>query len=324
MRKFSFNSPKFFMSLGLLALLLKPQLSFALELTPDFRRPDEVGFKASIASKVYDEQFKESDVAVGGPLYRDEDNVVALSLLGHDLHAEPATTLDGTSDTRPADLKARLLGGSYFHHGDDGRLQGVMASIGSASDEPFADRNVNIVSLTGVVKYPSETPHRAWLLLLNVSNDRPAFASSPIPGFAYQITNPEGTFAALLGFPFVWVESRQIRRTTVSANLLPWAYQGSASYRFYERLHGFVEFAYQPQVYFLHHRSQLFERLFYEEKSASLGTRLQIYYFGFAELRGGYSFNRSFAEGESIYSLTSGREVLKDDFFVRLALQAGF
>lgn len=299
-------------------------IALGLDLEPDFRRPEDYFFDARV-SVIQDGNSNDwqHDALLTGPVFRNDENVVALTLNGHDVHL-PAT------QNVPNLLSERLLGASYYHHGDSDHVQGVILSVGSASDQVFAGSDVNVVSITGLIRYPSSTPHRGWVLLLNLSNDRPAFQTAPVPGVVYFISNPEGTSITAIGFPFFQYQSQVFRRTHMNVIVFPWAYDAQVTYSFFDNLLGVIHTGWLPRVYFQHDRPDLSQRMFYDEKVIDAGIRLNVASTSlksatdsFVEIGAGCAFDRSFYRGESIYQINGGRQIIPASGFVKVTAQLG-
>lgn len=296
----------------------------ALSMEPEFKKPAEYDANILLNGSQYQiSGFHQNDLSISAPLFRTDEHVVSASLLGHDLIIEPHGSTTGTIPSRPDLFQSRLLGASYYHHTDDEEVKGMTLSLGSASDQPFTDSSVTVADFTGVYRFSSATPHRAWLIMLNISNDRPGFKTIPLPGVAYIITNPTGSFNATLGFPYIRVWTRQIRKTKAEFLVFPWAGRAAFDYSLYDNLHVVGALEADQQVYMRKNRNDLDARFFYDEKRISTGLRFFFADRCFIELNAGYAFNRSLFEGLSVYELKSNREMLKDESYIRTTLRAG-
>lgn len=307
---------------GLLAatLILFGLESRALDLEPDFRKPEDYSFTVKLEKIRYGgSDNSQNDFLLAGPIFRTDEHVASLTLRGH----ETQLPRGGENPQVPGLLSARLLGASYYHHSDREHTQGLLFSIGSASDQPFAGPDVKVINLTGIIRYPSSLPHRGWQLMVNLSNDRPAFQATPLPGIAYFISNAEGTSTTVIGFPFIQFQSQLIRRTHLDLIVFPWALVAHSEYAMYDNLSDFIQFNFSPQVYLQHDRSDLSERLFFEEKTVEAGSRLSFSPNSFAAFSLGYAFGRSFYKGQSIYQISGGRHSIPDSAFFKVAIQPG-
>ncbi len=221
------------------------------------------------------------------------------------------------------DFQEYALGATYTHKIDQGRSLSFNGNFGSASDHPFADTSVDTVSATSIYAFPQSEQSR-WALLLNYSNNRPILNNIPLPGFAYTYT-PSRDLLLTAGIPFASIVWKFAPDWSLSAfAVVPWIFRASVSRAIAGPVQAFASIDFSQQTYFRLGRSDLKERLFYDEKRATLGLRSPLSEMLTAELEGGYAFGRQFFDAQNYGSDHFNVNRLDASPVLRLALSASF
>ena len=127
--------------------------------------------------------------------------------------------LPDSQERFPGELWDIRAGFGYRHKFDNGWIAAIGASIGSASDRPFASEHELIGRLTGLLRVP-HGDRNAWLFTLNYASDQEILGGIPVPGVAYLYV-PNERFRAVVGFPFTSVEYKPIPSLTLDAYYVP-------------------------------------------------------------------------------------------------------
>ena len=190
------------------------------------------------------------------------------------------------------------VGATYVRKLEEGRSLGLTASFGSASDKPFKDSSVDTVGATAFYSW-KEAPSSSWLLLLNYSNNRPVWNNIPLTGFVYSYM-PSRNFRGSFGAPFASVMWRFAERWALNAfTVVPWVYRSNIGYDLSERLQLFAGFDLGQQTFLRFGRTDSKERVYFDEKRATVGLRTPPMAPVSAELEAGYAFGRRIFEAES-------------------------
>ena len=182
----------------------------------------------------------------------------------------------------------------------DGDVWGGNFSVGSASDKPFHSWHEMTVQANTYYRLQSAASNlkNAWIFLVNYSNNRSFANHIPLPGFAYW-WEPSESFRALIGLPFLNLSIKPTNKLGFNLTYFaPWAASFQASYRIVGPLQGYGAFQWGNKSYYLAERTDKRERLFYDEKKASLGVRSPVSKALYLDLSAGYAFDRIFFKGE--------------------------
>jgi len=237
------------------------------------------------------------DVSLLVPIRQNSsDEWTAAATIRHD-GIETEATLPDTGERFPADLWDMRFGAGYRHRHDDGRISGGFFSLGSASDKPFNSSREDTVQLTGFLRLPSGE-RNAWLLLLNYSNNREFLNHVPLPGVAYY-WSPSDKFRGVIGFPYLWLSYKPWKDITLEASYLPVrTVHAEAAWKVIDKCSLFAAFDWSSRRYLRAGRADSEHGLFYYEKRAGGGLRLETIKDVFLELEGGYAFDRFYFEGK--------------------------
>ena len=137
----------------------------------------------------------------------------------------------------------------------------------------------------------------SWLFFLAYSNNRHFANNVPFPGAAYLVRAPEHGLDAVIGLPFFAVRYRPAPRWSgklavfgpdnVSAEWACLALKPAQAY---------AGFDWNQREWLRAHREDNKQRLFYDEKKWTLGTRFPLPWKVRMDLAGAYEFNRRIYE----------------------------
>ncbi len=202
-------------------------------------------------------------------------------------------------DARPIDKKLYVedVTIGYSKNLEGKRRAGGRLMIGSQSDKPFANSNVLAIFATAFYGYPV-SENAQWMISMNYSNIFSFWSGIPFPGANYFYRSPKWIiFAGVPANSVTWISEKGY---TLSATLLGInALKLEAAYGNPNILQYFTSFEWNQSAFLLKEREQKKDRLFYDEKRASVGTRIALREKLKLDVRGGYAFDRSFFTAQS-------------------------
>jgi hypothetical protein len=239
----------------------------------------------------------EQEFSASALVWQDDHDDVRLSAGVRHQGIETSAVLPDSGIPFPEDLWNVTLGVSYRYLFDSGLVLGGSVSVGSASDQPFHSSQELVESISVFVKLPSGE-RNAWLFGLGYSNNREYANSYPIPVVEYFI-NPSPDFHAMLGFPMELLEWRPIQDVRLHfVYSLVHNIHALASYEGLNPLQVYLGFDWNTQGYLLVDRADPADRLFYDEKRAKAGLRLDLGRGWKLDLSGGFAFGRSYHQSD--------------------------
>lgn len=264
---------------------------------------------------LFESDLVQTNLTAGVPVWVGEGHEVAVSGRYNELNFE--------SQVPQRDLYDLQLGATYTRRFEEKHFWSLNLSFGSASDRPFKDPSVNTVGATAMYMFP-QNERGSWLLLVNYSNNRPILNNVPLPGFAY-IYVPSKTFRGIFGVPFAslyweFVDSWSVMLFTVA----PWIAKAQLGYRIAGPVQAFAGVDFSQMTYLRFGRTNMRERLYYDERKVFLGLRSPLSRFLFAELESGYAMGRQIFSAESYRPNPSGALELSSSFYARASLSAAF
>lgn len=176
------------------------------------------------------------------------------------------------------------------------RKIGTRLMIGSQSDKPFANSNVLAIFASVFYLYPISEKAQ-WMLSMNYSNVISLWNNIPFPGANYFYRSPE--WVILAGFPInsaTRIYPSGYSWTAAALGLYSMKFEFAYGPPFFQY---FTSLEWGQQAFLLKDREVKKERLFYDEKRASIGVRMPLAKQLKMDLRGGYAFDRSFFTAES-------------------------
>lgn len=261
--------------------------------------------------------------SVQTPLWKTEESSVSIGLRNHQFSMSEDLTLPGSQVEVPKSLKSTEVTLSYASKISEGETAGGRLSFGSSSDRTFSGSRTTSVGGTVFWSFPARSnPEGRWVLSLNYSNNN-SLTTLPLPGFAYAYTTPR--LIGVFGVPFAYVRWVPIEDGpwTLSMFYLLTFLKLEAAYG-PPYMNAFLRFDWGQETWMRADRANVNDRLTYDEKKISLGGRMPLATWLFAEAEAGYAFDRGFFEGESILKKSTGRARLDDSPFAGVNLKFSF
>jgi len=246
------------------------------------------------------------------PIYRDDAEVISLSAGASSLHFGEAQALSGSNILVPQDLWKIEFGGGYMKKLEDDKMVGGRLSLGSASDHPFASFNVTTIGASAFYSWKTSEASR-WILSVLFSNNNPILNYVPIPGVIYMYQTPK--FTGMFGFPFSSILWSFAENWTYSFSFFGPTINSEVAYGNPREVQVFTGFNWLQQSYLREARPDPKERLYFDEKHASLGVRFPLVKGVRSDLQGGYAFDRSLYEGQGFRKKDDGEKNLDASWY---------
>ncbi len=267
------------------------------------------------------------------PIYQAQSDEVLFSINYNNLQIDTGARLPRTPEKAfPEDLHRLSLGLTYRHDYGDGRNIVLMARMGSASDELFADETITVSGL-GMIRIPDGIDRNAWILGLSYRNrigsnsfdDGPLpSAAFPLPIVAYSWTFGERN-GAVVGIPFsgLHAETENGFKFNLSYMLLR-TVRAKAAYGVSENVDVYGAFAWESESYWLEDREDDDDRLAFYEKRLGLGVDFKLGERVKLGFEGGWSFDRFVYEDEDYSDRKDNWLELEDAVYGKLVLKVSF
>jgi hypothetical protein len=254
------------------------------------------------------------------PVFRGDTDTVAVSTNASLLKFSSAPVLS-TGTRVNQDLAKLELGGVYSKKLEGDRLIGGRVGLGSASDQPFADREVTTFGMSAYYGFPNSDNDR-WFITLFYSNNNPISNLLPIPGFIY--LHFTKTFMGLFGVPFASITWMPSEVWTFSFSAFGPTINSEIAFGERQALQIFSGFNWSQQSFLRRDRVKNEDRVYFDEKRIFAGARLPVLEFIHSDLQVGYGFDRSIFEGSSYRNSDAGTKVFENSLYVSWNLKAGF
>jgi hypothetical protein len=254
------------------------------------------------------------------PLFQNSTDELAMSARLRYQNYDTEARLPETGQRLPEELYDARAGLSYRHKFANDWILGGAVTFGSASDEPFNSEDELVVHAAALLRVPSG-PRNAWLYSISYASDVEIFHMRhiPIPGIAY-FWAPSDSFRAVIGVPFTSLEYKPFETVTLEASYFPVrTVRARATWAIFRPLRVFIGFDADHDSYYLAHRGDKDDQLFYYEKRVTAGMRFDLRHVGI-EVTGGYAFDRFYFEGERYSERNENRFDVGDGTFVAVRL----
>lgn len=195
----------------------------------------------------------------------------------------------------PESLSRVEWGGQYSKKLNDSESIGLKGSLGSASDQVFASINEVTFSLNGTYAFPSQNGNY-WILTAFMSNNNPLLNYVPIPGFIY--LKKTSTFTGMFGLPFLSFQWTPTKEWIFSTSYFITNLTSEAAYSLSDSLQLFTGFAISQQTFLRADRSNIRDRLFFNEKKIYVGLKVPFGKMFSGDFQIGQSFDRKLEEGK--------------------------
>lgn len=264
--------------------------------------------------------FVRQQLNFGAPIYKDEVNTVLLNGSVQNYLFQGSAVFPDSGTAFPDTLWNLRFGPMYMRKFDDGWMLGVMAGVNMASDKPFANGRDVTANVLAFLRVPSND-NNAWLFSVFYS----PFGEIPfpIPGIAYQ-WRPNDEWNINIGIPFS-VHYQPTCDLSFDFNWMPVRnFNVQGNYRLTDALSLFSRFRWSNESWFLADRVEDRDRLFYYEMSVVGGVRYQLMEKLFAEVSGGYAFDRFFFIGQQFSDQNQNRIGLGAGLVINAGLSLRF
>jgi hypothetical protein len=205
-------------------------------------------------------------------------------------------TLNDSTHRLPDQFVDTAIGGAtpFAHWGENGGFAALLG-VGYAGDEPFGNGRAwyGKAALFAATKLDAK---RSLLFILDYDGNRSFMPDVPLPGVAYSFES-EPHLSFVVGLPYnsvSWKPNEHVEVRGIWS--IPDRLGGTAIYHFNQ---GFSVFANYEDDTDAFHKQGLpgHDRLFYSERRAEAGIRINPSSWSSIVLAGGYAFNRKFETG---------------------------
>ena len=212
------------------------------------------------------------------------------------------------------------FGASYRHYFENEKSLGIMASLGSSSDEPFKNGRDGTILVNSTYQL-----NEKWVILGNYSNNRTFLNNIPIPGFIYvQKQSREET--VMLGFPFIYI-LKPFYEDIFSVKyigILPYNHKLRILYNKMPIIKPYIGIEQGPLVFFDSDRNSNNVRTFWFERKAALGFEKSFGPFLKIDFQVGNSFDREYFNAQSFARKHTEVQKIHDGAYVSLSLKSSF
>jgi hypothetical protein len=239
------------------------------------------------------------ELSISVPLFRDASDRIAFSAHVRNSLFDTDALTPKLGTPFPVSLWDIGFGLNWQHRFENNWTAGIGTQINSASDIPFDGLSEIRLGLNAFLRIPWNE-HGIWAFSLSYSPF--GELGFPIPGVAY-IWQPTEFLRVSIGVPFS-IRWRPIEDLTLDATYMPLTnVRGRVSYRVTPRISTFVGYTRSSEGYYLAERIDPNDRLLYRDSRVEGGVQMRFGGRAFAEVFGGYLFNRSVSEGQQIGGL---------------------
>jgi hypothetical protein len=243
------------------------------------------------------------DLSLACPVWIDSPNTVMATAGVRNRLINTDAILPDSHLKYPSELWDAQVGLMYLRQLDGDRMIGGGASLGSASDHPFASIDEMNVSMNAMYRMPSG-PRNAWTFMVMYSPT--SEIQFPIPGASYNY-NPSDQFHANIGLPFMVCYKPTDRWSFDASYMLIHTIHARAAYQIAERIKAFGGYDWTNEVYTLRDRTDNSDRFFTYDQRVSLGLEMPLASWLTAECVGGYAFDRYSYSGQQWNSTNTDR-----------------
>lgn len=255
-----------------------------------------VNYSGAIAPEDNPTSIQQHRLTIASPVWSHGKENFAMSLnTGRITFDEPEFWEDENFKT-PRSLSRVELGGQYSKNLNEGKLLGLRASVGSASDKVFYGMNEMTFSLNATYAYPSKTEGNYWILTAFLSNNNPLINYVPIPGFIYLKKTEK--FTGMFGLPFLSLQWTPTKPLIFSTSFFITNFTAEAAYVLKDNLQLLTGFAVSQQTFLREDRKEMRDRLFFNEKKLYVGLKVPMGKMFSGDIQFGQTFDRKLAEGK--------------------------
>jgi hypothetical protein len=258
----------------------------------------------SVTGQDADLGFVRQGLSLGVPIWRHGgDMLMARVGVRHTLFQTDALRPDSQRPF-PDQLWNLTFGLNYMHRFENGWTGMLMGGFGSASDKPFDSIREVTANVGGIVRLPARNGRDNWQLGAMYMAGGPV--NFPLPIIAYGYT-PSDRLRVNIGLPLS-VDWQPTDDWTLNLSYMPlYNINARLTYQMAPRIWLYGGYEFLNESYLLADRTNTTDRFFSLEQRLVTGLRWHVGTMGALELNGGYSFGRSYGEGESQWSRLQDR-----------------
>jgi len=257
------------------------------------------------------------------PLSQSPDHEWSLSASAGLEDTSTTAVLPDTLESFPGSLWNLRAGSTYRHRLDNAWIAGGAVSVGSPSDKPFHGFDETELQASLFLRIPHKQDN-AWLFLIHFSNNREFLNYVPLPGVGYSF-RPSRDFHAMVGVPFAWIQYAPFENVVLNASYFPLRHVNTRlNVRILPKTWIFGGFQWTGNRYLRADRQDTDHRLFYYEKRAEGGFRLDLAERVRLFLSGGYAFDRFYFEGKDYGDRGRNRLDINNGPFAALRVNVAF
>ena len=176
------------------------------------------------------------------------------------------------------------------------RQIGVMAQIGSPSDDPYDSFDDIAIDVNAMYRQ-NASGRDAWSFLVNFSTNRGWLNYIPLPGVAYSLSREK--VQALIGIPINMVRWQPTKQSSLLATYIPARnINVRAGYEIAQPIEVYTGFSWENRSYFRANRQDDDNRVEFYSKKVTGGIAWEVNESFTVDFRAGYAFDRFVFEGE--------------------------
>ncbi|MBX3020081.1 MAG: hypothetical protein KF799_00265 [Bdellovibrionales bacterium] len=249
---------------------------------------------------------------ISTPLYKGENNTLAVSLGGGMLHLDRPVVLEDSNTMVPSDFYRTELGMQFNHRMEGDRQWGLRLSAGYANDKPFNGSRDTTFTLAGTYSYPGNESSY-WVLTIFASNSSSFLPNYvPIPGFLYLYRGEK--FSGMFGLPISVIQWRPVEPWTVAFSLF--GANVSSDLIYGRTIQTYAGAGLAHQSYMRAARENDKDRIYFTEKKVYVGMRSPMFLPIGADLQVGQSFERTVQESTSAFKSERGKKSLGSSWYL--------
>jgi hypothetical protein len=238
--------------------------------------------------------INQQKIAISTPVWSHRDESLSMSANAGSIAFDETNTFRRSTIRTPKELQRVELGAQYTRKLAGQRSLGFRTSIGSASDKVLYGANEMIFSLNASYSKPGKGDNH-WIYTVFLSNNNPLANYVPIPGFIYLYKKQN--FTGMFGLPFLSMQWTPVKPVVLSMSYFITNLNTEAAYGFNDHVQLFSGFSISQQMFLRKDRTELQQRLFYNEKRVFIGLRSPLSKILSGDVQFGNSFDRKLEEG---------------------------
>jgi hypothetical protein len=215
--------------------------------------------------------------------------------------------IDTSDPTVPDQLTEQRIGVGGRIGEWEGWTFDIVAGVGFAGDDPYADDNAWFGHGTLVATLAVDE-RTSWVLALNYNGNRSFLPDVPLPSVSYRVIQSK-ELIYVLGFPISQLIWRPDDQWTIDVSyFVPFDFKADVKYRVIEELELFGTFTSRVESFHIDGARDN-DRIFFRQRRAEGGLRWIPCTWFDAEIAGGFAFDQEFSHGWNAIDSTAETEV---------------